>query len=377
MENHVAYFEETADTCIECGLCTKTQADAGCYEYSYASFARAMIGAMANGDFEEVCDPVWSCALCGACTARCPVNIDAYEFVYHVRCVLNPVQPDVVGKFEHMRSTSDANPFQQLRRIYGPILPDAFESAGTCARLFFPGCSLGTYAPALTRKVHEHLSRTGKVDGITYSCCGNPSYFMGDPQGLEHSANILGNKLQALKTEEIIMACPSCYAALGKYQEDGFLDASVSIKPLPGVLVEEGMAISQQAMEDEGYSSTCVKDACRDRNSGVFAKSVRQLLHEVEIKELQHNCRNSRCCGSGGLVPLYDEETAGDKRWSLLQEFDDTEAQCMITMCVNCSVALRQDGDTNIVHYLELLFGTPIDWDSLRRAQLTVAQAHE
>ena len=66
-------------------------------------------------------------------------------------------------------------------------------------------------------------------------------------------------------------------------------------------------------------------------------------------------------------MSLYDEEVSADKRWALLSEFDDTGASCLVTMCVNCSVALRQDGDTNIVHYLELLFREPIDWTAVQQ----------
>ena len=332
---------------------------------NYADFARDMLAAIEEGIFETVTDPVWSCTMCDACTTRCPADIDAYEFVHQARCVLNPEQPSIIQEFAPMRTDLDSNPFAQLRATRKPVYPDALDEDGACKALFFPGCALGTYAPELTAAVFERLRDAGEVEGITYACCSNPLFFMGDPKLLHQAATALADKLRAHGVEEIIAACPSCYAALCGYQNDGILAESLRITALPVLLAERDMAIDPHVLENADFDTICVKDACRDRNDGVFATSVRQLLGDIEVVELHHNRRNSRCCGSGGLVPLYDADAADEKRWAVLQEFDDTETSCLVTMCVNCSLALRQDGDTNIVHYLELLFDQPIDWDAL------------
>ena len=365
MKEHAAYFENIIDSCIECGLCTRIQEQSGCFARNFASFARDMLATIEEGSFKTVAGPVWTCTMCGACTARCPAAIDAYEFMHQARCVLNPKQPDIIQKFAPMRTDLDSNPFAQLRAIRKPVYPDALDEDGACKALFFPGCALGTYAPELTAAVFEHLYDTGKADGISYTCCSNPLFFMGDSGLLRQATADLADKLHAYGVEEIIVACPSCYAALCRYQNDGVLDESLCMTPLPVLLAEQGMAIDPHVLENAGFDTVCVKDACRDRNDGVFATSVRQLLGNIEVVELHHTRRNSRCCGSGGLVPLYDADAADEKRWAVLQEFDDTETSCLVTMCVNCSLALRQDGDTNIVHYLELLFDQPIDWDAL------------
>ena len=364
-ENHAAYFENAAEACIECGLCTRIQEQSGCYELTYADFARAMIEAMNSGDYENVTDPAWSCTLCGACTARCPAHISAYDFVRHVRCVLNPEQPGIVGEFAPMRPDLETNSYRRLRAIREPLLPDAFDGEGACSKLFFPGCSLGTYAPELARDVYNHLHESYDVDGITYLCCGNPYYLMGDMQLSRQWASDLSQKLNARGVEQIIVTCPSCYAMLCTYREQGLLAESLTITALPVVLADQGMRIDPNVAKDAGFDSLSIKDACRDRSSSIFATSVRQILSDVDVVELKHNRRDSRCCGSGGLVPLYDEETSEDKRWSLLDEFDDSGASCLITTCMNCSFALRQNGDTNIMHYLELLFGQPVDWERL------------
>ncbi len=356
MDEHAAYFNNVATTCRKCGLCTAAQSESGCCQIDYADFARMMLDAIDRDEFQDVTDLVWSCTLCGACTAHCPAHISAYEFVHRARCVLNPVQPAIVQKFAPMRTDLASSSFKQLRKTRKPAFPDALCEAGACEKLFFPGCSLGTYEPELSARAFAHLKDTDRADGISYECCGNPLYLMGDPALLRQSAQSLADKLQSHGVAEIVVACPSCFSALLGYRDDGILDASVAITPLPVVLAQQGLRVRPDDLAKAGFDTVCVKDACRDRNSGTFAASVREILGETEAVELAHNRRRSRCCGSGGLVPLYDTDASDDKRWCILQEFDDTEASCLVTMCANCSLALRQDGDENIVHYLGLLW---------------------
>ncbi|NHM16758.1 hypothetical protein GMI69_08855 [Eggerthellaceae bacterium zg-887] len=356
MDEHAAYFNDVATACRRCGLCTTAQSESGCCQIDYADFARMMLDAIDRNEFQDVTDPVWSCTLCGACTARCPAHISAYEFIHRARCVLNPLQPSIVRRFAPMRTDLASSSFKQLRAAHKPAFPDALSEAGTCERLFFPGCSLSAYEPELSASAFAHLKATNRADGVSYECCGNPLYFMGDPVLLRQLAQSLADKLEAHGVTEIIVACPSCYSALLSYRDDGILSASVAITPLPVVLAQQGMRACPDALAKAGFDTVCVKDACRDRSSGVFAASVREILGETTIVELAHNRRSSRCCGSGGLVPLYDTDASDDKRWCVLQEFDDAEASCLVTLCANCSLALRQDGDTNIVHYLSFLW---------------------
>ena len=367
MNDLAMFFTETIDACLECGLCTKVQGQSGCYELNYADFARVMLESLESGNAENVEGPAWSCTLCGACTAHCPTHISAYEFVYHARCALSPRQPHIVELFEPMRTDRETNIFRQLRAMRTSLPPDVLDEAAPCETLFFTGCALQGYAPELTVRVFNHLRETGSANGITYRCCGNPLHFMGDPELTRQASHDIALKLESCGTRRIITACASCHAMLRRYQAEGLLDASLQIVPLPVILADQGMTVSPQALAAAGLDSVSIKDVCRDRDSAQFAESVRTILGEVEVVELAHNRRNSRCCGAGGLVPLYDEEVSDDKRWSVLAEFDDTEASCLVTMCINCSVALRQDGDTNIVHYLELLFDQPIDWAAAQR----------
>ena len=367
MNEHAEYFKHVIDTCVECQLCMKIQRGSGCHECNYSNFARSMLDAMAREEFGNVADPVWSCTLCEACTARCPAQISAYDFVHHARCVLNPEQPLIVKRFNSMLPDPELNSFAQLRKIFKPPAPDALDEKAPCRKLFFPGCSLGTYASELACTVYDYLRSEGISDGISYRCCGNPCYLVGSSQLVRQTAASLIENLGAHGVEEIVVACPSCYATLLGYKEHADVDCAFSLTPLPVVLAEQGLTIDPEYAAELGFDTVCIKDACRDRNSGDFAMSVRKILGSLSVIELEHNRRDSRCCGSGGLVPLYDSSVSDDKRWAVLQEFDDTEASCLITMCMNCSVALRQDGDTNIFHYLELLFGKPVDWNALER----------
>ena len=83
------------------------------------------------------------------------------------------------------------------------------------ASVFFPGCSMLNYAPALVSTLSDYLAQAGAVDGTSLLCCGKILDFEDD--GAARRAAVdesLRRAVEAAGTERIVAACPNCAAAL-------------------------------------------------------------------------------------------------------------------------------------------------------------------
>jgi Fe-S oxidoreductase len=133
---------------------------------------------------------------------------------------------------------------------------------------------------------------------------------------------------------------------------------------LSEVLANEGLRIPPEQSAVMG--SACIHDSCPDRRYGVDAAAVRRLLEGVELREMQHNRRDSRCCGLGRLQFLSDPASGERQRRERIGEFTETGAKQLVTYCFSCTNAL-QDPRAGLasIHYLELLFDIHIDWPAV------------
>jgi Fe-S oxidoreductase len=250
-----------------------------------------------------------------------------------------------------------------LRAAQGFVYDEALEKAATSAskRLFLPGCSLSAYSQKLTQAVYRYLFDLKEVDGMSIACCGNILDFVVTPQRRARYADELAARLDAHGVTRIVTACPNCYQT---YRD---LACSGRMATLEVVAVSEILAARKVrfAPADEAcFASVCVHDSCPDRLDGVFASSVRALFAEADVREMAHNRRYSRCCGVGKLLAMRDPAASRRLASERFAEFNATGAECLVTCCANCALALK-GADRPSYHYLELVFGIPIDWDAI------------
>ncbi|MCQ5072293.1 hypothetical protein, partial [Adlercreutzia sp. DFI.6.23] len=52
--------------------------------------------------------------------------------------------------------------------------------------VFFPGCSMVNYAPALGSVMADYLAGAGIAQGVSLLCCGNDAMHAGPGKGLAH-----------------------------------------------------------------------------------------------------------------------------------------------------------------------------------------------
>jgi Fe-S oxidoreductase len=266
----------------------------------------------------------------------------------------------------------DENIYTALRAAQGFEYDDTLsEPASPVARrLFIPGCSLSSYSQELTLAVYHYLGELGEVDGLSLVCCGNILNFVLPHEERTRYAEALAARLVAHGVTSIITACPNCYQAYRGLVHDGHL-AELEVLAVSEVLVAQDIRFIPTA--EVPFKSVCIHDSCPDRASGVFATSVRELFAEVELREMEHHHGRSRCCGLGKLLPVRDPTSSARLMRGRLAEFDETEAECLITCCANCAQALRGAASPSY-HYLELIFGIPLDWDAVADAYSVAAQ---
>jgi Fe-S oxidoreductase len=233
--------------------------------------------------------------------------------------------------------------------------------------LFIPGCSLSSYSQELTLAIYQYLRDLGEVDGLSLACCGNILDFVLPFEDRARYAETLAARLAAHGVTRIVTACPNCYRAYRDLAHDR-LDSALEVIAVSEVLEAQGVRFIPTA--EVPFASVCVHDSCPDRSLGVFAASVRALFSEVEVREMAHCRERSRCCGLGKLLPIKNPTASARLMNERLAEFDETDAECLITCCANCTQALRGASNPSY-HYLELLFGIHFDWDAVTNAHET------
>ena len=319
-------------------------------------------------------DVIRSCFLCNQCTHDCPADLKAPKVMVAWRRMLTYAH---VIREEDSKSVSiDAewDLFKVYRRLQGTLfdgimLPDAQE--GQVDALFFPGCSLVSYAPELTQKVWDWLKENdGGTVAMTDACCASPLV----SAGLQDRADAFCEKLAAdilrAGVKRIYFVCPGCEQRLLQYLPD-----SVQCLPLPELLLEKGMALDQAP---EGLAQPCaVFDSCNDRAMR-YAGPVRKLMGgDVQLVDFDCCGANARCCSAGGAVSSYKPAVCDARKTSILQECQDKGIGTILTICPTCASTFAQmllmpsEADAPLTQgvgtlsYLEAVFHTPIDWEQV------------
>jgi Fe-S oxidoreductase len=350
-------LSQCSEQCSQCGLCVSA---CGLLRDSGLAPGEIAKQLLEGNDSSKLRDLIQRCDLCGFCTRDCPSALNAGLLFESARTFLVDQGRLPLDGFEPMFVDRDWNGFSLYRDTckvnYDELKRDHYDT------LFFPGCSLVTYTPELTRAAHAWLQTRGMAVGFTDLCCGKPLASLGLESRKDRLQHYLLSKLRAAGATRIVTACANCHASLA-----GSLDG-IEIVSLYRLLREAGVRVP-------GTQSLTVHDSCADRESGEFGADLRAILGDHPVLEMEHSGRDTICCGAGGIVPLIDPDLCLSRTRRRVDEFDHSGASCMVTSCMACSrrlSPLAQKGQVR--HCLELVFNIQVDHAQIARNQKTMWQ---
>lgn len=370
---------------LRCEVLNGPDLDIGLVEESY----RAIVALSADEqpaavlqtvqDRPELYHALRRCCFCGYCTSTCQSHIAAPEHMREWRLLFMRAGLMPPDDSKLVMVDNEWHIFSAYRAIYGIVYPEfislehaAEQGPGSIDTLFFPGCSLVSYAPELMRLTGRWLDEAGISWALSDSCCGSPLMSAGLFDRAESLRRKTLDLIRAAGITRVLTVCPGCGEELAATMGD-----SVEIVPLPEVMLERSRAALQTG-ESAGFtplrpSSITFFDSCHDRSDGRHGAAIRKLIEtglpEAKRLEMEHHGKETLCCGAGGAVASYDDDITRRRVWSIIDEARATGAETMITACPTCTYTIAQAclgaGATRGIdshHYLELLFGQTIDW---------------
>ncbi|MEG0016692.1 MAG: (Fe-S)-binding protein [Gordonibacter sp.] len=379
-------------TCSHCKRCTlrcevlkEPALDMGLVEEGYLAIASLPLDEQVEATLRvaqerpELYHALRRCCFCGFCTATCQTHMLAPERMREwrqlfMRAGLMPPEDSRLVMVDDQWHI-----FSAYRAIYGIAYPE-FVSLASAAEygpgwvdtLFFPGCSLVSYAPDLTRKVGQWLTDNGIAWALSDDCCGSPLMSAGLFDQAEALRKRILDQIRAAGITRVVTVCPGCGEEFAE-----LMGAEVDIVPLPELLLEKSRTAEAEG-RPSGFTplpaaSVTFFDSCHDRFDSRHGASIRELvrrnLPEATFLEMDHRRKGTLCCGAGGAVAAYDGEVTERRVWRIIDEARDTGAETLVTTCPTCTYTVAQaclgagpDRGIGNRHYLELLFGEEIAW---------------
>jgi Fe-S oxidoreductase len=351
------------------------------------------------------------CCFCGHCTATCATHMTAAARMREWRKPFMEAGLMPPDDSRLVMVDNEWHIFSAYRAIYGIAYPEFTQLADAAAAgggvavdtLFFPGCSLVSYAPELMRRIGRWFDAAGYRWAMTVECCGSPLMSAGLFERSEALRRGLLSQMRAVGVTRVFTVCPGCGEELAEVVGD-----EVDIVPLPelllkwlsadngdavvGVSADTGAGAETKANAEAAPNLFCEGteyaapwgaspsltffDSCHDRFDTRHGTAVRRLLKaclpESSQVEMPHHGKDTLCCGAGGAVAAYDTEITQRRVWRVIDEARETRANTLVTTCPTCTYTIAQallgtapEQKISNHNYLELVFGQPIDWPTV------------
>lgn len=284
-------------TCSHCKRCTtrcevlnEPGLDVGLVEEGYRRITRlpfddqpaAVVELV--GEHPELYIALRRCCFCGFCTATCQTHMLAPERMREWRELFmraNYMPPD---DSRLVMVDNEWHIFSAYRAIYEigypefTYLPQAAEAGpGPIDTLFFPGCSLVSYAPNLVRAVGRWLDDTGIAWALSDDCCGSPLMSAGLFDRAHALRQRVIDQMQAAGITRMVTICPGCGDEFAEQLEG----SGIEIVPLPEVLLKESRKRLASG-KPSGFAPLDEKsltffDSCHDRADNRHGNAIRAL----------------------------------------------------------------------------------------------------
>lgn len=350
------------DACTDCGRC-----EASCPAYSSGAplsprnlvqkLVKMMWDRKGGGGKDLIesrelgYDEVYACTTCGGCVEECPVIISPLEYIVEARrayVIDGRVEKKVIETLNNLSRVE--NPYG-LPRVEREALVRELRSLGAKTidenpnpeYIYWIGC-LATYDPRIrniARKMVEVLNNAGinfAILGMLERCSGEPARRMGEEGLFQELALRNIEVFNRAGVKKVIVHCPHCYQTFkNEYGELGIELEVIHHSILLRDLLYKGR-IKPRIGRD---ALITFHDSCYLARFNGVIDEPRELLKNLQFKEMGRRGRYTFCCGAGG--GNYWAEVKRVKRESLerLEEAVRLSVDVIIVECPYCLAMLE------------------------------------
>ncbi|MBN2167690.1 MAG: LUD domain-containing protein [Actinobacteria bacterium] len=342
------------------------------------------------------------CTSCGACVARCPVEIKIDKAIESARsgCVESGLLvPEHMLVIDNLKKEQNVFGEPRERRAdWAAGLEIKNINDGVAQVFFHAGCrySYDEEQKSPVRAAVQLLKIAGvdfAVAGAEECCCGGRAYKMGYFGEAEHYAEDMDQKVKASGASLLVTPCADCYACfkylypkIGRKLPVEIMHTTEFLNRLAG---DEKLLLGNELSMKVTYHDPCNlgraaeefmqrgdEGDAPDGESGSTHNGIdgygppRELINKIpglRFAEMDRVRNYSRCCGAGGGVmeafPGLCAWIAGDR----VEEAVETGAQALVTSCPWCEKAFLDatrgsDAGIKILDICELLLmGTGLE----------------
>lgn len=369
-------FMDIAMSCCECGDCVKVCPSLTRAQLSLGGIAREMLKAdnaaeeqedlmfelMGN---EQLTQAVRGCFFCTRCQKVCRSNNDVCKLVYACRKEYQRLGLIPRAAWTSVQVDQEWDLFKAYRAIFGIGYSDLQKHLDNeCGPAqdgmevaFFPGCSLVSYGPELTREVFAKIEELAGPATLITECCGSPLKSAGFYERAEALLDRIADELEASGAKQVVCVCPGCRNALqGVIERRGLACEAVN---LTRFLLVHGFKPQRELAGQD----ICISRSCQDRDGSYLQETLKLLGLPQDTPVVAGGC-----CGAGGAVSAFSREQQAQQVARRLDQVG--EGQTVVTNCPTCTYTYAFDlmaNPRNIgnKNYLELIFESGFDWEQV------------
>jgi heterodisulfide reductase subunit D len=304
-----------------------------------------------NGSSEdawrEFQDGVFSCTLCGRCTAFCPVGIRTRDLALTMRQELASARCMMPKNLGVAREAllEEGNVFRfpnEDRAMWAEFmddLPGDLFDKKSAEVLYFVGC-VSSFSPAV-QEIPQAFLRVLLRAGVDVAlmagdeqCCGFPLIVGGlaaeATKVIEHN---IEQAVRRLGAKTVVFNCPSCYYTWRRYyplEDVRLVHSTQFIRDL----VRSGRLRFKRPDLPVTYHDPC--DLGRGAGEYEAPREVLRALGDGNYIELKPSEERALCCGGGGDVEMWDPDLVGEINDMLTDAVDRSGARLVVQACPQC-----------------------------------------
>jgi glycolate oxidase iron-sulfur subunit len=372
--------------CVRCGSCSVScpTYDQESTEGMTARGRLALLWALSSGQCtpsKVLYDRVFSCTLCGQCTASCPLGVDIKELIYHGRTLLMKSDPNrkilrlltrtflrraklgfkVLGLTQHL-----VLPYLSKKKL----IPDSLEVPDTSLKerfqvftvlkkrgrvAVFAGCTVNFLLPHLGEALihvlftlgYEVILLPGEV------CCGAPFRTLGLEKEAVRCAEKNTEIFNKLHVDALLSLCPTCILTL-KSQYPGLIGKGIPYATdISSFLADK---IDDSVFPPLPLDNRKIKfhDPCHLRYGLGIEKEPRDILGMLGIELLKSN--GVGCCGFAGTFSLSFPDLSQGMLAGCMKEYAAQGTEMLITACPGCMLQLNKSfAGKPVLHLIEVI----------------------